>query len=79
MSIDKIDLDEIKPGEKCKIVEVFLEGAEGQRLLDMGFIKNTEVEIIRNAPFSDPVEVRIRGYNVNLRHSEAKKLKVVRI
>lgn len=69
-------LDEIKPGQECRILKVNIGGATGQRLLDMGFIPGTKVRVIRNAPLVDPVEFNLRGYNVSLRHSEAKCVEV---
>ncbi|HOO32071.1 MAG TPA: ferrous iron transport protein A [Thermotogota bacterium] len=76
---EKLSLDNIKPGEKCKIVSITLGSAESQRLLDMGFLRGTELDVIRNAPFADPLEVDIRGAHVSLRHNEAKLLVVERV
>lgn len=72
-------LDELKPGEECKLVEVNLEGATGQRLLDMGFVSGTHVKVIRNAPMVDPVDLLLKGYHVGIRHSEAKSIEVEKL
>lgn len=69
-------LDELSPGQKCTIVDVHLEGAEMQRLLDMGFIEGTPVEMIRNAPLLDPIDIQIKGYQVALRRNEARGVEV---
>lgn len=69
-------LDDVKPGQECRIVEVRVGGATGQRLLDMGFIPGTRVKVVRNAPFVDPVELLVRGSHVAVRHSEAKGVEV---
>ncbi|KQC12024.1 MAG: iron transporter FeoA [Candidatus Cloacimonas sp. SDB] len=69
-------LDQLKPGQRCKLIDVNLTGADGQRLMDMGFIPDVEIKVIRNAPLVDPVELEIRGYNVSLRHSEARYVEV---
>jgi len=69
-------LDEIRPGLGCRIVRQNLGGATGQRLMDMGFIPGTKVEVIRNAPLVDPVDLLIRGYHVSIRHAEAKGVEV---
>jgi ferrous iron transport protein A len=42
----------------------------------MGFIPGVEIEVLRNAPLIDPVELEIRGYNVSIRHSDAKYIEV---
>ncbi len=69
-------LDEMKPGQECRILKVNIGGATGQRLLDMGFIPGTKVRVIRNAPLVDPVEFNLKGYHVSLRHLEAKGVEV---
>ncbi|AMM41267.1 iron transporter FeoA [Candidatus Desulfofervidus auxilii] len=69
-------LDEIKPGQECRIIKVNIGGATGQRLMDMGFMPGTKVKVVRNAPLIDPVDFYIRGYHVSLRHSEARGIEV---
>jgi len=69
-------LDEMKPGQECEIVDVIADGILGQRLMDMGFIPGTHIRVIRNAPLIDPVELKLKGYNISMRHSEAKKVVV---
>ena len=46
-------------------------GAEMLRLLEMGMIPGSKVEIIRAAPLGFPIEVKIRGYLLSLRKAEA--------
>lgn len=41
------------------------------RLLEMGLLVGTTVELIRFAPLGDPVEIKVRGYNLSLRKHEA--------
>ncbi len=69
-------LDEIKPEQECMILDILLEGAELQRLLDMGFIEGTRVKVIRNAPLMDPLDIEIRGYLIALRRHEARGVEV---
>ena len=45
-----------------------------QKLLAMGLIKGTPFQVTRIAPMGDPVEIRVRGYNLSLRKEEAKAL-----
>ena len=42
-----------------------------QRLMEMGLLKGTLVEIIRYAPMGDPIEICVRGYRLSLRKEEA--------
>ena len=69
-------LSELKPKEKGKITKVSAGGRVRQRLLDMGLVSGSEVEIERVAPLGDPVEVRIKGYHLSLRREEAVNIKV---
>jgi ferrous iron transport protein A len=64
-------LNDIKPGLECRIVSVTLDGATGQRLMDMGFMPGTRIQVVRNAPLVDPVDLLLRGYHVSIRHREA--------
>ncbi len=42
-----------------------------QRLFDMGITPGTEILLKKIAPLGDPIEVRVRGYELSLRKSEA--------
>ena len=70
-------LDELKPGQEGYIVEVKVSGVTGQRLSDMGFVPGTRIKVVRNAPLVDPVELLLRGYQVSVRHSEAKDIEII--
>ncbi len=69
-----LSLDRIPVGSKCKILKLLSSGIEHRRFLDLGFIKNTEVEVLYNSPFDDPVAYFIRGTTIALRNSDAKKV-----
>lgn len=47
-------------------------GPKTVRLMEMGLTPGTEIEIIRSAPLGFPIEVKVRGYMLTLRKSEAK-------
>ena len=64
-------------GEKAVIVKVIGHGGFRKRIVEMGFIKGTTVEVLLNAPLQDPVKYRILGYEVSLRHDEAKMIEVI--
>lgn len=64
-------LIELKPGDRAVILDLEGEGSLVQRLLEMGLTDGEEIELLRFAPLGDPMEVRIRGYNLSLRRSEA--------
>jgi ferrous iron transport protein A len=69
-------LDELRPGQECRILKVNIGGVIGQRLSDMGFIPRTRIKVVRNAPLVDPVDLMLKGYHISVRHSEAKGVEV---
>ena len=70
-------LSELKTGEKGVIVKVLGHGGFRKRIIEMGFIKGKEVEVLLNAPLQDPVKYKLMGYEVSLRHQEAENIEVV--
>lgn len=69
-------LRDIAPGKKCRIEALLGRGATYQRLLEMGMIAGTELEVLRYAPLGDPLEIRIHGYHLSLRKAEAQLVEV---
>lgn len=69
-------LNELKPGEAGKVSSFTGESGEQMRLMEMGLLPGTEVRFVRRAPFGDPLEVEVRGYNLSLRESEASQIEV---
>ena len=70
-------LSDLKTGEKGIIVKVLGHGGFRKRIIEMGFIKGKEVEVLLNAPLQDPVKYKLMGYEVSLRHHEAEMIEVV--
>lgn len=64
-------LKEVKVGSTVKVVKVNGEGAFKRRIMDMGITKGSEIFVRKVAPFGDPVEVTVRGYELSLRKSDA--------
>lgn len=58
------------------VVKQVLDGPWHQRLLDMGLVPDTPVEVLRRAPMAGPVAYRVRGFCIALRSSEAEKILV---
>ena len=71
-------LSELKPGEYGRVLETGGEGALRQHLLDMGLTPGAALEMIKYAPMGDPLELRIHGYELTLRLSEAACIRVER-
>ena len=72
-------LSELAPGDLAVVLRVDKPGAIGARLLDMGFLPNTRVSLIRRAPMGDPGVYELRGYQLCLRRSEASCIHVRRL
>ena len=70
-------LSELTAGEGGKIVKVNGEGAIRRRLFDMGVTPGAEVYFRKKAPFGDPIEFTVRGYELTLRKAEAACVEVV--
>ena len=69
-------LSELKKGDKGKIIKIGGEGPIHRRLLDMGLVAGSEVELQRVAPLGDPIEIKVKGYNLSLRKEEAASIEV---
>lgn len=69
-------LGELRKGQKCTLVNIHGAGKLKQKLLDMGFIFGADIEVVREAPLYDPMELRIQNYLVSLRRNEATLLEV---
>jgi Fe2+ transport system protein FeoA len=51
-------------------------GDAARRLLEMGVTPGCDLTVVRVAPLGDPVEVRLRGYRLTLRKSDAAHIEV---
>ncbi len=69
-------LNELEKGEKGRIVKIGGKGSIHRRLLDMGLVSGTEIEMERVAPLGDPIEIKVKGYNLSLRKEEAASIEV---
>ena len=69
-------LNELEKGEKGRIVKIGGKGSVHRRLLDMGLVSGSEVEMQRVAPLGDPIEIKVKGYNLSLRKAEAASIEV---
>ncbi|GAB1483516.1 hypothetical protein MASR2M78_23320 [Treponema sp.] len=63
-------------GASFKVVRVLLNKEVGKRLADMGFTEGAEGAVIRGGFFHGPLQVRIRGYDILLRRSEASGIEI---
>ena len=66
-------------GERGRVAGFDLPPEQRQRLLEMGLTIGTEFQLVRFAPLGDPLELKVRGYNLSLRKREAAGIQVVRL
>ena len=69
-------LDDLKSEQRCTIKYVGGRGALRRRLLDMGLTPKTEVFVRKIAPFGDPIELCLRGYELTLRREDARNIEI---
>jgi ferrous iron transport protein A len=67
----KIPMRELRVNQKARIVSVAARGELGRRIRDMGLVPGTEITIVGHAPLNDPVAIRLKGFTMSLRNSEA--------
>ena len=69
-------LRDVKIGEKATVTRLIGEGALKRRIMDMGITKGTEIFVRKVAPLGDPMELRVRGYDLSLRKADAEMILV---
>ena len=69
-------LADLAPGERARVARVSGDDGLHLRLLEMGFVPGTLVQVIKRAPFGDPLELRLRGGHTSLRRAEAARIEV---
>jgi ferrous iron transport protein A len=69
-------LSELAVGASAVVRELPKAGAAFLRLREMGLVAGTRVTLVRTAPLGDPLELKVRGYHLTLRKSEAAEIAV---
>lgn len=67
-------LNNIKRNHYAMVIRTNLTGILKRRLIDMGITPGVIIKIKRTAPLGDPIEIQLRGYELSIRRSEAKKI-----
>ena len=70
-------LNEVPVGGVCTVVKLNGTGALKRRIMDMGITKGTEIRVVKIAPLGDPMELKLRGYDLSVRKNEAASIEVV--
>ena len=70
-------LSELKLGDKCKVVSIDnVNSLLKRRLLDMGITKGVKLEVKKIAPFGDPIDLYLRGYELCVRRKDVEGIEV---
>ena len=71
MAVASQPLTALPVGAAATVAEIKVPPEHRSRLLEMGLLVGTSVELVRFAPLGDPVEIKVRGYHLTLRKHEA--------
>lgn len=74
--IKEVKLDEVEIKSKVKVLGMAKESKVRRKIMDMGIVRGTEIYIEGKAPMGDPIALRLRGYSLSLRKSEARDIMV---
>ncbi len=66
-----VPLSSLLPGEKGRVVKVGGQGAIRRKIVEMGLVRDTVVEVEKLAPLGDPMDLKVKGYHLSLRKQEA--------
>jgi ferrous iron transport protein A len=69
-------LKDLSIGAKATVTAVTETNAATRRLMEMGVVPGVTVKMVKAAPFGDPIEIRVRGYSLAMRKSEAASIEV---
>lgn len=72
-----LSLAHLPAGTHARVLSVSGSGAVARRLMEMGIVPGAHVHMIKSAPLGDPLEIRVRGYNLAVRKAEAQTITVV--
>lgn len=73
----ELSLANLPIGTNARVTGVKGDGALTRRLMEMGVVPGARVRVIKAAPLGDPLEVRVRGYHLALRRTEARTISVI--
>ena len=67
-------LSSLSLGQSATVAELRIPADKRARLMEMGLLVGTSIELIRFAPLGDPVEIKVRGYHLSIRKHEAEQI-----
>lgn len=73
---ETLSLADLPIGAQARVIAVNGSSAIARRLMEMGVVPGAPVRVIKAAPLGDPIEIRVRGYHLALRLTEAQTILV---
>jgi len=67
---------DMKIGETTIVKKIYGDGAVKRRIMDMGITKGVQVYLRKVAPLGDPIEIKVRNYELSIRKSDAQMIEV---
>lgn len=67
-------LTECQKGQLVRVQALQMNNYKSKRLMDMGLLPGTVLEISRFAPFGDPIAIKVRGFQMSFRKREAEEI-----
>jgi ferrous iron transport protein A len=71
-----VTLGDLRVGERATVLRLSIERPVARRLMELGLLPGTSVDVVRVAPLGDPIEIALRGYRLSIRRSEAARVEV---
>ncbi len=69
-------LEQLEPGEMGFVTRVTGSGPIKRRIVDMGIVSGTQIAVLKYAPLGDPMEIKVKNFNLSLRKTEAALIEV---
>ncbi len=71
-------LSHLKPGDTAVICGYETQSMLVNRLRELGLVRGVCLRVKRTAPFGDPIEITVKGYNLSLRKKDAEEIRVIK-
>jgi Fe2+ transport system protein FeoA len=72
-------LAEVLLGQTVRVEQIAGERSFRRRLLELGLVPGTRIQLVSVAPLGDPLELLVRGYSLSIRRAEASSVRVAAI
>jgi ferrous iron transport protein A len=71
-------LKDLKEGQSAVVKKIHGEGPVKRRIMDIGITKGTSIMVRKLAPLGDPIELKVRGYELSIRKQDAQMIEIER-